>query len=228
MSGVTLFLGIKMPEIRIGGTYTASLSVILGLMLFPRDPSKASIVGNEARLNMILTQAVESQNDADMLSALVDSLHNSLKFSAIENSRAGCVAGDVLTLAYEHYLKTGKCSVNAVMETYWRWASKHRYGDGEVIDRSRTKVLDSMELVKPAIHLWAAYRYMDGSPELRKTQFSSEGLKNLIGLARTFESFVLDDGWRKLRSGQSYVKYSEIYKFVNCPIDEIKPVFKVV
>jgi hypothetical protein len=62
MSGVTLFLGIKMPEIRIGGTYTASLSVILGLMLFPRDPSKASIVGNEARLNMILTQAVESQN----------------------------------------------------------------------------------------------------------------------------------------------------------------------
>ncbi len=70
--------------------------------------------------------------------------------------------------------------------------------------------------------------HVDGSPDLRKTQFSSEGLKNLIGLARTFESFVLDDGWRKLRGGQSYVKYSEIYKFVNCPIDEIKPVFKVV
>lgn len=227
MSGQILYLETIMPEIRVTPSYEASCLAVLSVMLFPRDSVKAHAVVNTKNRDDLLAHVATAKAGEDPLWSTLQIFSDSLRAAALETARSGVVAGDVLNIAYLDFVSTGKCSMDPAIEKYMAWVRPHKYGDGKGIRRSKTQIRDSIDAVSPAIHLWAAYRHLDGS-ESRHEQFSREGLRVLIGIARSFENFVLNDKWRKLRSGKTLTAYDDLYRFINCPIPEILPDYKVV
>jgi hypothetical protein len=212
-----------MREIRIERQYETSIYKILGVMLFSRDEQKAIAVFGYPSLIKTLETLPEPGAAFDPMDALLNVLQETLKSEAQNSARHGMVAGDVLNLAYANFLKTGKCTIEYAITSYKSWALTHKYKDGETIARSRQATLNSIEAVKPAIHLWAAFRFLASSPDWRNKQFSRDGLPLLIAYARGFESFILRDEWRKFREGSTFVKYNDLYRFTECPIHELRP-----
>ena len=212
-----------MPEIRIGSNYEMSVCKILGVMLFHRNEQFANAVFKYPRLMNALEPLPRLRVDTDALDAVLNVFHGAIKSEAQDSAKHGVVAGDVITLAYEYFLQTGNCTIQPAMNKYKAWALTHKYKDGETIARSRQTTLNSIEAVKPVIHLWAAFRFLGASPDWRGKQFSQDGLRLLIAYARGFESFVLRDEWRKYREGSTLVAYNDLYRFTACPIHELQP-----
>ena len=184
-----------MVVLQITSDFEATQRTVIGAMLYPSNPDfRASyIVRNRwselAEKNISLT--LSSVEVRDLLNA---ASRQELSEAAVAGTKQGTVAGDLLSLIYEHSrLDRDQPSLRKALTQYREFAVGKKYGDGKALKYSDAQLRAYFEAAAPSAHLWAAYRLLKiikDRGKAYKTAFTAEGMPLLLGVAKELQDFA--------------------------------------
>jgi hypothetical protein len=113
-----------------------------------------------------------------------------LQRCAVEATKHGTMAGDLLGLIYErHQLGREEPSLNKAIANYVEFAltSQHRFGNNQPLPRSKSHIRTGFDSYRSVAHLWAAYRFMK---EATSTPLSATEVYPMLLLAQEIGFFA--------------------------------------
>ena len=173
---------------------------VMAWMLFPneQDLRRAHIVRK-----MLIDSYIRDRIPSDqvkvpvcVLQSMLDGpsqyeLHN----RAVEATKQGTVAGDLLALIYEMHLRgVEEPSFGKAIANYKKFALGRRYGDRGALKRSEATLRRYFDSFESVAHLWAALRLNQGPypyTSVKSDVFHSpEGLQAMLGVAKAVGEFA--------------------------------------
>lgn len=162
-----------MPKIQLDGTYIDRWW-LRALMLFPDDKQNREyyLVLKQMEAELAAADGEDRGDiDAKTLRALMDapSRAEMRRIEAETTKRAICV-GDILASIYlmdlfsDQEPRFKRPSMNKAIHIAMQYGLVTSFGDGEVMNRSETKIRKCWAEFRPVAHLWAAFRITQAYP----------------------------------------------------------------
>ena len=164
-------------------------------MIFPRDENlrAAYCLRNEWADKLDTTPAFTLS--ADKIQALLNlPSWASMAEHAVNGTKYGTVAGDLLNLIHEQWQIGGpRASLRGALHRYKSWAVGKTYGDVTPLKYSDMQLRKYFAAATPSAHLWAAYRLLKSfkdEGQSHKTAFTKEGMPLMLGIAAEIQDFA--------------------------------------
>ena len=173
---------------------------VMAWMLFPNDQNMRLVhVARE-----IVEQSLLSGKAQDSLvtvpawalkALLCGEGKKATEVAAVEATKQGTVAGDLLALIYEMYVREmAEPSFGKAIEQYKGFALGLKYGDGDALKYSEQTLRNYFDEFEAVSHLWAAFRLNTGpyayTTDPRDIFRKSEALTLFLGVAKALGEFA--------------------------------------
>jgi hypothetical protein len=168
-------------------------------MLFPNDESTRESYLNRELALRVCNAAHPSEHvsiEPQMLMALADGPGmEELSRQAVEATKRGTVAGDMMNLIYEmHGRGVSEPSFGKAIEGYKSFAPGKKYGDSEALKYSEQTLRNYFDEFRSVAHLWAAFRMNQGpyayAPDGREIFHDEASLIKMLGVAKGIQEFA--------------------------------------
>lgn len=173
---------------------------VMAWMLFPNDPEmrhvhlareivEQSLLGGKTQDSLVTVPAW-------MLRALLDGEgRKAAKAAAVDATKQGTVAGDLLALVYEmHVRDMPEPSFGKAIEQYKGFALGLKYGDGDALKYSEQTLRNYFDAFEAVSHLWAAFRLNMGpyayTADPRDIFHKPDALTQFLGVAKAVGEFA--------------------------------------
>ena len=184
-----------MAVLPVTSDFESTKYIVIGAMLYPSNTDFRSSYCLRNRWAGLteknINHTLSSMEVRDLLNA---ASRQELSEAAVAGTKQGTVAGDFLSLIYEHSrLDRDQPSLRKALIQYREFAVGKKYGDGEALKYSDAQLRAYFEAAAPSAHLWAAYRLLKiikDRGKAYKTAFTVEGMPLLLGVAKELQDFA--------------------------------------
>jgi hypothetical protein len=200
-----------MPKINLSGTFEDRWW-LMALMLFPDDPANRTYFLTLKKLEIELASA----EDGDMFEVDVATLKNLVNCPSkaemarliTEATKRAICTGDILASIYlmDHFSNQAggfkRPSMNKAIHVSMQFGLIHKFGDGEPMHRSETKIRKCWGEFRSVAHLWAAHRLtqaypLPSGPEPLPTQLGSNAFLTVAAGLYDFGTRFIPTGNRQ-------------------------------
>ena len=187
---------VKGLLLAVNSDFQSSSAVVMGAMLFPRNASfRASFCLRDRWASLAAKDTGHTLTSSDLRDLLSVASGHELSEASKIGTKQGTVAGDLLSLIYEHWRLDGdQPSMRKALSLYRQFAVDRKYGDGEALKRSDMQLRTYLEAAAPSAHLWAAHRLLKKIKDRGKSYkaaFTAEGMPLFLGVAKELQDFAI-------------------------------------
>lgn len=184
-----------MVVLQITNDFETTKYTVIGAMLYPSNPDfRASYSLRNSLLELTKKNTNLTLSSIDVRDLLNTASRQELSEAAVAGTKQGTVAGDLLSLIYEHWRwDRDQPSLRKALSQYREFAVGKKYGDGEALKYSDMQLRVYFEAAAPSAHLWAAHRLLKNTKDrgkAYKTAFTAEGMPLLLGVAKELQDFA--------------------------------------
>lgn len=195
-------------------------SWLLALMNFPNDEE----LRNTYYAIHCLQKDLMEAKPTDSLAVDLDSARLLVRAAAgdgigsrvVENTKRGFVAGEFLLTMFVMYSfpdRFPEPSLRKAIHVAKVRALNVKYGDGSVMPRSSSKILECIYEFKTVAHLWAALRTaVDLVPDRKDVLATPDGLNEFLEFAAALQVFALEFRQRRREKEEQLVSSEEIWR----------------
>jgi hypothetical protein len=185
-----------MAVLQITNDFESTKNVVIGAMLYPKNADWRMSYCLRNRWTAIAAQDTQhTLSSSDVNDLLNAASRQELSEAAEAGTKQGTVAGDLLSLIYEHWRLDGdQPSMRKALSKYREFAVGKKYGDGEALKYSDQQLRVYFEAAAPSAHLWAAHRLLKNIKDRGKSYkeaFTAHGMPLLLGVAKDFQDFAI-------------------------------------
>ena len=181
--------------LEVSADFESTRRAVIAAMIFPRDETLRAAYCLRNKWADKIDAAPEFRLSAGEIQALLSlPSRASLSELAVDGTKHGTVAGDLLNLIYEQW-RLGKpgASLRGALKRYRGWAVGNTYGDATPLKYSDMQLRRYFEAATPSAHLWAALRLLKAfkdNGQSYKAAFTKEGMPTFLGVAAEIQSFA--------------------------------------
>lgn len=198
---------------------------VMAWMLFPKEQDLRRVyIFRETVINSYIQESTPSDQvnvPVWVLQSMLDGPSwGELRNRAVEATKQGTVAGDLLKLIYEMHLRGAEePSFGKAIDEYKQFAQRRRYGDIKVLKRSEASLRRYFDSFESVAHLWAALRLNQGlypyTPAKTDVFHSREELHAMLGVAKAVGEFATNFTPKRTKPPKPVIDIDTLVKIPN-------------